>query len=490
MVTQMINQAAWDLEDTYSELPELFYTKQQPAQAKDPELVIFNQPLAKSIGLQTEKLSGEALANVFSGNQLPDEADPLAQAYAGHQFGHFTMLGDGRAVLIGEKLSPSGERFDIQLKGAGRTPYSRGGDGRAALGPMLREYIISEAMHGLGIPTSRSLAVTTTGEKVRRETFLTGAIVTRIASSHIRVGTFEYAARWGSLEDLNASPDYTINPHFPAIKEHENPYLSLYEKVIDRQASLIAGWQLIGFIHGVMNTDNMTVSGETIDYGPCAFMNQYDPKTVFSSIDVNGRYAYENQPGIGEWNLARFAEALLPLFQEDSEKAVATAQHALGNYAKLYWGYWLSGMRKKLGLAIEKEEDESLVKELLQLMENHEADFTNTFRLLTLNDQDNSELFTSRGFREWKKKWKERQTAELNTKKEMEALMKENNPFIIPRNHLVEEALEAAVEKQDYSVMNQLLDVLSRPYDYNQIQEKYFLPPNPSDEPFVTYCGT
>ncbi|WP_240452380.1 protein adenylyltransferase SelO [Virgibacillus sp. YIM 98842] len=490
MVTQMINQAAWDLEDTYSELPELFYTKQQPAQAKDPELVIFNQPLAKSIGLQTEKLSGEALANVFSGNQLPDEADPLAQAYAGHQFGHFTMLGDGRAVLIGEKLSPSGERFDIQLKGAGRTPYSRGGDGRAALGPMLREYIISEAMHGLGIPTSRSLAVTTTGEKVRRETFLTGAIVTRIASSHIRVGTFEYAARWGSLEDLKALADYTINRHFPEIKEHENPYLSLYEKVIDRQASLIAGWQLIGFIHGVMNTDNMTVSGETIDYGPCAFMNQYDPKTVFSSIDVNGRYAYENQPGIGEWNLARFAEALLPLFQEDSEKAVATAQHALGNYAKLYWGYWLSGMRKKLGLAIEKEEDESLVKELLQLMENHEADFTNTFRLLTLNDQDNSELFTSRGFREWKKKWKERQTAELNTKKEMEALMKENNPFIIPRNHLVEEALEAAVEKQDYSVMNQLLDILSRPYDYNQIQEKYFLPPNPSDEPFVTYCGT
>lgn len=490
MVTQMINQAEWDLEDTYSELPELFYTKQQPAQAKDPELVIFNQPLAKSIGLQTEKLSGEALANVFSGNQLPDEADPLAQAYAGHQFGHFTMLGDGRAVLIGEKLSPSGERFDIQLKGAGRTPYSRGGDGRAALGPMLREYIISEAMHGLGIPTSRSLAVTTTGEKVRRETFLTGAIVTRIASSHIRVGTFEYAARWGSLEDLKALADYTINRHFPEIKEHENPYLSLYEKVIDRQASLIAGWQLIGFIHGVMNTDNMTVSGETIDYGPCAFMNQYDPKTVFSSIDVNGRYAYENQPGIGEWNLARFAEALLPLFQEDSEKAVATAQHALGNYAKLYWGYWLSGMRKKLGLAIEKEEDESLVKELLQLMENHEADFTNTFRLLTLNDQDNSELFTSRGFKEWKKKWKERQTAELNTKKEMEALMKENNPFIIPRNHLVEEALEAAVEKQDYSVMNQLLDILSRPYDYNQIQEKYFLPPNPSDEPFVTYCGT
>ena len=490
MVTQMINQAEWDLEDTYSELPELFYTKQQPAQAKDPGLVIFNQPLAKSIGLQTEKLSGEALANVFSGNQLPDEADPLAQAYAGHQFGHFTMLGDGRAVLIGEKLSPSGERFDIQLKGAGRTPYSRGGDGRAALGPMLREYIISEAMHGLGIPTSRSLAVTTTGEKVRRETFLTGAIVTRIASSHIRVGTFEYAARWGSLEDLKALADYTINRHFPEIKEHENPYLSLYEKVIDRQASLIAGWQLIGFIHGVMNTDNMTVSGETIDYGPCAFMNQYDPKTVFSSIDVNGRYAYENQPGIGEWNLARFAEALLPLFQEDSEKAVATAQHALGNYAKLYWGYWLSGMRKKLGLAIEKEEDESLVKELLQLMENHEADFTNTFRLLTLNDQDNSELFTSRGFREWKKKWKERQTAELNTKKEMEALMKENNPFIIPRNHLVEEALEAAVEKQDYSVMNQLLDILSRPYDYNQIQEKYFLPPNPSDEPFVTYCGT
>jgi len=490
MVTKTINQVAWNLDNTYSELPEIFYTKQQPAEAADPELVIFNHPLAKSLGLETDELDKKALANVFSGNELPDEAEPLAQAYAGHQFGHFTMLGDGRAVLIGEKLSQTGERFDIQLKGAGRTPYSRGGDGRAALGPMLREYIISEAMHELGIPTSRSLAVTTTGEKVRRETFLTGAIVTRIASSHIRVGTFEYAARWGSLEDLKALADYTINRHFPEIKTNDHPYLSFYEEVIDRQASLIASWQLTGFIHGVMNTDNMTISGETIDYGPCAFMNQYDPKTVFSSIDMNGRYAYGNQPAIGEWNLARFAETLLPLFHENSEKAVEIAQHTLENYATRYRFYWLSGMRKKLGLASEKEGDETLINDLLQIMEEYEADFTNTFRLLTLHDQDNSGLFTSKSFADWKDRWKERQAADINSENEAQSLMRENNPSVIPRNHLVEEALDAAVSEQDYSVMKQLLAVLSRPYAYDQVQEKYCLPPDPGGEPFVTYCGT
>lgn len=489
-MTKMINQAAWNLEDTYSGLPELFYTKQQLAEAPDPELVIFNQPLAKSLGLETDKLDEEALANVFSGNELPDEAEPLAQAYAGHQFGHFTMLGDGRAVLIGEKLSPAGERFDIQLKGAGRTPYSRGGDGRAALGPMLREYILSEAMHGLGIPTSRSLAVTTTGEQVRRETFLTGAIVTRVASSHIRAGTFEYAARWGSLEDLKALADYTIQRHFPEIQTYDSPYLSFYEEVIDRQASLIAKWQLTGFIHGVMNTDNMTISGETIDYGPCAFMNQYDPKTVFSSIDVNGRYAYGNQPGIGEWNLARFAEALLPLFHDDKEKAVETAQRTLENYAPRYRYYWLSGMRKKLGLKDEKEGDETLAKDLLNLMEKNQADFTNTFRKLTLGSYDDTDMFNSSSFREWERKWKERRESQTTSSEEIQALMKANNPSIIPRNHKVEEALEAAVDHRDYTVMNQLLGVLSKPYAYDKDQEAYCQPPGPTGVPYQTYCGT
>ncbi|MFA1821311.1 YdiU family protein [Virgibacillus oceani] len=490
MVTQAINNIEWNLETTYTELPEFFYTKQQPGKVEDPGLVIFNHSLAKSLGLETDKLNEEALANVFSGHQLPEETDPFSQAYAGHQFGHFTMLGDGRAVLIGEKLSPSGERFDIQLKGAGRTPYSRGGDGRAALGPMLREYIISEAMHALGIPTSRSLAVTTTGEAVTRETFLTGAIVTRVASSHIRVGTFEYAARFGTIENLKALADYTIHRHFPEIKEEENPYLSLYKKVIERQASLIAKWQLTGFIHGVMNTDNMTISGETIDYGPCAFMNDYDPKTVFSSIDVNGRYAYGNQPGIGEWNLARFAEALLPLFHDEKEKAVELAQDELANYAKLYKHDWLSGMRKKLGLTGEKEGDELLVKELLQLMEKHEADFTNTFRELTLNELDDSSLFTSKAFKEWKTKWQERQEHQSESNEEIQSIMKAYNPFIIPRNHRVEEALEAAVENQDYTVMHRLLDVLSRPYAYNKEQEAYCQLPEPTDIPYQTYCGT
>ncbi|GAB3804940.1 protein adenylyltransferase SelO [Virgibacillus kimchii] len=491
MGTQTINQIAWGLDSSYAALPDLFYTKQQPAKAEEPALVIFNHPLAKSLGLETDKLNEDALANVFSGNQLPEEADPLAQAYAGHQFGHFTMLGDGRAVLMGEKLSPSGERFDIQLKGAGKTPYSRGGDGRAALGPMLREHIISEAMHGLGIPTSRSLAVTTTGEKVRRETFLTGAIVTRVASSHIRVGTFEFAARWGSINDLKALADYTINRHFPEMKEAENPYVSFYRKVLERQARLIAKWQLTGFIHGVMNTDNMTISGETIDYGPCAFMNDYDPKTVFSSIDVNGRYAYGNQPGIGEWNLARFAEALLPLFHENRDQAVETAQQELANYAKYYRHYWLSGMRKKLGLMDEEDGDETLVKTLLQLMEEHKADFTNTFRALTLNEELNdSDMFHSKGFQEWKTKWKKRKESEGASNEDIQAWMKANNPSIIPRNHKVEEALEAAVEHQDYSVMHRLMEVLSNPYAYTKEQEAYSQPPEPTSTPYQTFCGT
>ncbi|MFE5278565.1 YdiU family protein, partial [Bacillus cereus] len=332
-------------------------------------------------------------ASVLSGNEILAGAEPLAQAYAGHQFGHFNRLGDGRAVLLGEQLTPSGERVDIQLKGSGRTPYSRGGDGRAALGPMLREYIISEAMFGLGIPTTRSLSVVTTGESIIRETRLPGAVLTRIAASHIRVGTFQFAAAWTSVDELRTLADYTIKRHYPQIDLEDAPYLSLLRETVKRQAKLIASWQLVGFIHGVMNTDNMTISGETIDYGPCAFMDTYDPATVFSSIDREGRYAYGNQPYIGGWNLARFAEALLPLLHENQDEAVATAQHEISAYSGLFHKYWLEGMRAKLGLFHAEEGDEALIDDLLVMMAEQRADFTNTFRFLTLEKPEKTKLY-------------------------------------------------------------------------------------------------
>ena len=361
-MTKEINKTGWHFDNSYARLPKSFYTSQNPTTVRSPKLIIFNNTLAKSLGLNIQALQSEEGTAVFAGNQIPEGASPLAQAYAGHQFGHFTMLGDGRALLIGEQISPQDERFDIQLKGSGRTSYSRGGDGRAALGPMLREYIISEAMYALGIPTTRSLAVVTTGESVMRETELAGAVLTRVAASHLRVGTFEYAAKWGTVEELQSLADYTISRHYPEIKDDENRYLSLLQEVIKRQASLIAKWQLVGFIHGVMNTDNVTISGETIDYGPCAFMDAYDPATVFSSIDRQGRYAYGNQPNIGGWNLARFAETLLPLLHADEEQAVQMAQDAITEYIDLYQSNWLTGMRSKLGIFNEETEDKSLIR--------------------------------------------------------------------------------------------------------------------------------
>ena len=340
----------WKFDNSYARLPEAFYVRLNPVPVRTPKLVVFNVALAQFLGLNPDALKGDEGAAVFSGNRIPEGAEPLAQAYAGHQFGSFTMLGDGRAILLGEQVTPKGERFDIQYKGSGRTPFSRQGDGRAALGPMLREYIISEALQALDIPTTRSLAVVTTGEPVFRETALQGAILTRTAASHIRVGTFEYAAAKGKPNEIRALADYTIRRHFPDLAADGNPYLALLGAVMERQASLVARWLLVGFIHGVMNTDNMALCGETIDYGPCAFMDAYDPNTVFSSIDHNGRYAYGQQPQIAQWNLARFAETLLPLIHEDPQEAVSMAKEAIAGFSDIFRHFWLAGMRAKLGL--------------------------------------------------------------------------------------------------------------------------------------------
>ncbi|MBB3907879.1 protein adenylyltransferase SelO [Anoxybacteroides rupiense] len=480
----------WNFDNSYARLPNRFFSKLLPTPVGSPELVILNRPLAVSLGLNDEALASEEGVAVLAGNQVPEGAEPLAQAYAGHQFGYFTMLGDGRAILLGEQITPQGERLDIQLKGSGRTPYSRGGDGRAALGPMLREYIISEAMHALGIPTTRSLAVVTTGETIFRETELPGAILTRVASSHLRVGTFQYAANWGTVEELRTLADYALERHFPNFETAPNRYLFLLEEVIKRQAELIAKWQLVGFVHGVMNTDNMTISGETIDYGPCAFMDTYDLATVFSSIDTQGRYAYGHQPYIGGWNLARLAESLLPLLHEEEEQAVESAEAALSAFPNLYQQHWLTGMRAKLGLYTEEEQDAALMTELLQLMQTHQADYTNTFRSLTLGQLEGMPLFCAKEFRAWHEKWQARLKRQPHAKEEVYELMRNSNPAIIPRNHRVEEALEAAVEHGDYSVMERLLYALSDPYAYSSEQNEYAQLPPPSDRPYRTFCGT
>lgn len=480
----------WNFDNSYIHLPEKFYTRQNPTPVSSPKLVILNEELAKYLGLDIQALKGKDGVDILSGNSVPKGASPIAQAYAGHQFGHFTMLGDGRVLLLGEQISPKGERFDIQLKGSGRTPYSRGGDGRAPLGPMLREYIISEALKGLGIPTTRSLAVVSTGEIIIRQTPLPGGILTRVASSHIRIGTFQYISAYGSVEELQILAEYTLQRHFPDVAGDGDRYIKLLRKVISLQAELIAKWQLVGFIHGVMNTDNMAISGESIDFGPCAFMDSYDPKTVFSSIDHFGRYAYGNQPKIAAWNLARFAETLLPLLHDDEDKAIEMANEEIRNFFKIYNGFWLNGMRKKLGMFGEEAEDESIIMDLLSIMEKYKADFTNTFRALTIDQLCGMELFSTSEFAQWKEKWQARLNRHGRSKEEVKQLMKENNPAIIPRNHRVEEALEAAVKRGDYSVMKRFLNVLSNPYAYSAEQEEYSKLPPPSTEPYRTFCGT
>lgn len=484
------NNSGWNFDNSYTRLPQMFFASQSATPVHAPGLVIFNESLASDLGLDPESLQNDNGVAVFAGNRIPEGATPIAQAYAGHQFGHFTMLGDGRAILLGEHITPAGERLDIQLKGAGKTPFSRGGDGRAALGPMLREYIISEAMYALGIPTTRSLAVVTTGEAVIREMDLPGAILTRVAASHLRVGTFQYIAQWGTVEELQTLADYAIERHYPHIKIEENRYLLLLREVIQRQASLIAKWMQVGFIHGVMNTDNMTISGETIDYGPCAFMDQYNTATVFSSIDRQGRYAYGNQPYIGGWNLARFAETLLPLLHTDEGEAIKLAQNEIAAYMELYRGHWLAGMRAKLGIFNEEIEDEVLVQDLLDLMQRHHADYTNTFRAMTLDKLEDSVIFGDSQFKEWQLRWQARLERQEESSDASLELMKHHNPAVIPRNHRVEEALEAAVEDSDYSVMEELLDVLSSPYAYSPEQAEYAVVPPPSGERYRTFCGT
>ncbi|MCX7922574.1 MAG: YdiU family protein [Clostridia bacterium] len=485
-----IMETGWNLDNSYARLPKSFFTILDPTPVRSPKLIILNDSLATSLGLNAQALQSDDGVAVFAGNQIPEGALPLTQAYAGHQFGHFTMLGDGRAILLGEQITPKGERFDIQLKGSGRTPYSRRGDGRAALGPMLREYIISEAMYALGIPTTRSLAVVTTGESVFRETELPGAILTRVAASHLRVGTFEYASEWRTGDELRKLADYTLQRHFPEVGADENRYLSLLREVIKRQAVLIAKWQLVGFIHGVMNTDNMALSGETIDYGPCAFMNEYDPATVFSSIDTQGRYAYGNQPHIAAWNLARFAETLLPLLHGDQTQAIKLAQDAISDFDELYHRNWIAGMRAKLGIFNEEPEDESLIKDLLSIMHKYRADYTNTFRALTFDKQSDMTLFGTTEFAQWNERWQARLGRQQESKASSQQLMSNNNPALIPRNHRVEEALEAAVKQGDYSVMERLLDVLSKPYAHSPEQDDYTTLPAPSTCRYRTFCGT
>lgn len=480
----------WNLENSYAKLPQPFFTSQGAVPVESPKLIIFNRLLASTLGLDVESLDSDEGAQIFAGNMIPEGAEPLAQAYAGHQFGNFNMLGDGRALLLGEQITPQGERVDIQLKGSGRTPYSRGGDGRAAVGPMLREYIISEAMYALGIPTTRSLAVVSTGENIIRETERPGAILTRVASSHIRVATFQYAARWGSIEDLRALADYTLNRHFPKVAQAENRYLLFLQEVIKRQAALVAQWQRVGFIHGVMNTDNMAISGETIDYGPCAFMDAYNPSTVFSSIDRQGRYAYGNQPYIAGWNLARFAETLLPLLHEDEEQAVQLAQDAIAQFSELYHHHWLQGMRAKLGLLDEEAEDEALIKELLELMEKHSADYTNTFLALTFDTLEGTALFGTTEFAEWHERWQARLDRQQEEKEVSRQLMRTSNPAVIPRNHRVEEALEQAENHGDLSVMQKLLAVLSDPFAHSPEQAEYAELPAQCNTSYQTFCGT
>lgn len=490
--TDVTLEIGWNFDNSYSTLPSTFYSSVQPASASSPQLIVLNEELAQALSLNIAALQGEEGVAVLSGNSVPSGAFPLAQAYAGHQFGHFTMLGDGRAVLLGEHITFKGERYDIQLKGGGRTPYSRSGDGRAALGPMLREYIISEAMHGLGIPTTRSLAVVATGNSVIREKYLQGAVLTRVAASHLRVGTFEYVSQWGTEEELKQLADYTIDRHYPDAAAAKNRYLQLLKEVIAAQAKLIAQWQLVGFVHGVMNTDNMAISGESIDYGPCAFMDSYDPATVFSSIDREGRYAYGNQPYIGGWNLSRFAETLLPLFSENHEEALEIAQDALSEYAALYFDHWMAGMRAKLGLFHEEEADEALVKMLLAAMHKYNADYTNTFLALTFNKREGSPLFDSAEFKEWNTLWQERLDRQQEARDYAYELMRKSNPAIIPRNHLVEEALAAAVDEANYSLFEQLLQAIVQPFAHSaeQAKSKYAELPPERKQPYRTYCGT
>ena len=477
----------WHFDNTYSKLSNTFKEEVKPTPVHNPELVVLNDQLAKDLNLDFSKIEKKDLSQIFSGNTLPKGSATIAQAYAGHQFGHFTMLGDGRAVLLGEHLVNNTTRFDIQFKGSGRTSFSRSGDGRAVLGPMLREYIISEAIHALKIPTTRSLAVVKTGEKIVRENLLPGAILTRVASSHIRVGTFQYIAAKQNIDDLNTLVEYTINRHYPEIQSSKNKALDLLNLVMERQCKLVVNWMRVGFIHGVMNTDNMAISGETIDYGPCAFMDHYNPKTVFSSIDQLGRYSFSNQPPITKWNLSRFAECLIPLIDKNEDKAIQLATEIIDNFQNIYEEKWLNMMRDKLGLFGKSKDDKKLIDDLLTWMEKNKADYTNTFCYLMNIKIGNNSLYNDKDFINWSNEWQNRISINDNSKEKSLELMKETNPVIIPRNHKVEEALKAANE-DNLEVMNKMLSKFDNPYDEQKDIEDYQLPS--LDDNYQTFCGT
>lgn len=489
---------ALSFDNSYARLPERFYTRTLPDPVSSPGLIRVNHALAGHLGFKPNWLESETGVEFIAGNFIPAGADPIAMVYAGHQFGGWNpQLGDGRAILLGEMIAADGVRYDIQLKGSGRTPYSRGGDGRAPLGPVLREYMVSEAMAVLGVPTTRALAAATTGDKVLREGRLPGAVLSRVARSHIRIGTFQFFAARQDNDNLKILADHVIQRHFPEAAQADKPVQAMLAGVVAGQASLIAQWQLLGFIHGVMNTDNMLLSGETIDYGPCAFMDGFDPGTVFSSIDHGGRYAYQNQPQIAHWNLSMLAQALLPLLDDDREKALAAGQAAIDAFPDLYMTAYKNGMRKKLGLVQTRTDDEVHIQDLLTLMHEEKTDFTLTFRRLSdLADPENASGGVSsvfelpETFAPWLDWWRKRLASESRDAGGQQSAMYAVNPAYIARNHLVEEAIDAAVKQQDFAPFHTLVDVLAQPFEFNRDQARYAIPPRPEQVVRQTFCGT
>ncbi len=480
-----LSDSGWNLQSSYTQISDKLISELKPDAVTNPSTVIVNNELAKKLGLNLKGMSKKDLSNLFSGNTLPHGSKPFAQAYAGHQFGQFTILGDGRAHIVGEQVTPDGEIFDIQYKGSGRTPYSRGGDGKAALGPMLREYLISEAMYHLGIPTTRSLAVVETGEKVYREVPLKGSILTRVASSHIRIGTFQFLAAHKDYDGMQALLDFSIKRHFRNINFSKNVAIEFIQSVMQKQIKLIVDWMRVGFIHGVMNTDNSTISGETIDYGPCAFMDSYDAKTVFSSIDTQGRYSFANQPSIIHWNLVRLAECLLPLIDKNEKKSIEIAQNTLNDFSSLFKDKWLQMMRKKIGIEDQSDEDEELINNLVKWMQSKNPDFTNTFCNLMNYEHANDEVFEDNDFDTWKKNWKKRVKS-----KEYLKTMININPVLIPRNYLVEEALNEAETNNKLDKFNDLNRAISSPYQLKNVHIKYLMTPSKTNIPYKTFCGT
>lgn len=487
------------LGNSYARLPGHFYARVAPTPVPEPRLIRVNRPLAAQLGLDPEALAAPAGVGILAGNRVPEGADPVALAYAGHQFGNWVpSLGDGRAVLLGDVIDRDGARRDVQLKGSGPTPFSRMGDGRAGLGPVLREYIVSEGMAGLGIPTTRALAMVTTGQEVRRQRSEPGAVLTRVAASHVRVGTFEYFYRRDDHDGVRALADFVIERHYPHLAAEERPYQALLETVTERTADLIAQWLLVGFIHGVMNTDNVSIAGETLDYGPCAFMDAYHPATVYSSIDAGGRYAYNQQPQIGHWNLVRFAECLLPLFGVEDEEAIDRAREALDRYAPRFEAAYHDGLLAKIGLAERRDGDLDLAFDLLKRMAEQRADFTLTFRRLAEAaggdagaEADVRGLFDDpAAFDDWAGRWRERLAAESRGAADRRAAMRAVNPAYIPRNHRIQQVIDAAVLANDFRPLDELLTVVARPFEDHPELAEYARPPEPQEEVQVTFCGT